>query len=76
MMRVNAKMVSFRQTYHPFILVNISATKNGWLRNLSVFLALATRALSWLDNSSNPRIAITSSSSLYRYDACFMMLVM
>ena len=59
MMRVNAKMVSFRQTYHPLILVNISATKNAWL-----------------DNSSNPRIAITSSSSLYRYDACFMMLVM
>ena len=58
MMRVNAKMVSFRQTYHPLILVNISATKNGWDKNLSVFLALATRALSWLDNSSNPRIAI------------------
>jgi|SouAtlMetagenome_1021521.scaffolds.fasta_scaffold151117_1 hypothetical protein len=76
MIRVNAKIVSIRQTYHPFILVNISATKNGWDKNLSVFLALDTSALSWLDNSSSPRIAITSSSSLYRYNACFMMLVM
>ena len=73
---MNAEIVSLRQTYHPVILVNISATKNGWDKNLSVFLALDTNALSSLDNSSNPRIAITSSSSLYRYNACFMILVM
>ena len=53
-------MVSSSFTYLPDIPVNISATKNGWERNFSIFLALSTVNLSSSESSSKPRIAIIS----------------
>ena len=45
-------MVSSNFTYLPDIPVNISATKKGWERNFSIFLALSTVNLSSSESSS------------------------
>ena len=45
--------------------VKFSATKNGWDKNLWIFLARLTVFLSSSDNSSIPKIAIISCKSLY-----------
>ena len=44
--------------------VKTSATKNGWDKNLCIFLALATVSLSSSESSSIPSIAIISCNDL------------
>ncbi|KAK3447147.1 hypothetical protein EUGRSUZ_A02744 [Eucalyptus grandis] len=61
---LNPLIVSTRPTYFPGESINTSATKKGWDKKRSIFRALATVKRSSSDNSSNPRIAIMSLSSL------------
>ena len=60
--------------YAGFSKVKTSATWKGWERNFCTFLARATTFLSSSDNSSIPRIAMMSCSSLYfcRYSCTFL----
>ena len=58
-------MVESKSTSFPGEPVKTSATKNGWDKNLWIFLALATVNLSSSDSSSIPRIAIMSCKDLY-----------
>ena len=58
-------MVSSTGTYLPSSPVNCTATENGCDRNLCTLRARLTTSLSSSDNSSIPRIAMISCSSLY-----------
>ena len=60
--RISSKdlTVSSIDTYLPSSPVNCAATKNGWDKNFSIFLARSTVFLSSSDNSSNPKIAMMS----------------
>ena len=58
-------MVASKSTSLPGEPVKTSATKNGWDKNLWIFLALATVNLSSSESSSIPKIAIMSCNDLY-----------
>ena len=64
-MSLKLLIVSSSFTNFPAAPVKVSAAKKGCERNFSILLALSTKTLSSVDNSSIPRIAIISCRSLY-----------
>src|SRR6202022_4089573 len=65
--RSNEEIVSSSFTYCPLMPVNCSATANGCDMKRWILRARPTTSLSSSDNSSMPRIAMMSCSSLYRW---------